>query len=122
MIGDKVCLPCPILARPLLATCVSNLFDKIPLKLLFGNFFLELEHEKQRLIVVLWWQRRDIMNKIGYGEKSKPMLCYRVMVRLAGLQLWLWQLRLWLCWWSGFCGGAKFVLGKRLAKQLLLTV
>jgi hypothetical protein len=36
-------------------------------------------------------------------------------VRLAGL-------RLWLCWWSGFCGGAESVLEKRLAKQLLLTV
>jgi hypothetical protein len=43
-------------------------------------------------------------------------------VRLAGLRLWLWQLRLWLCWWSGFCGGAESVLEKRLAKQLLLTV
>jgi hypothetical protein len=43
-------------------------------------------------------------------------------VRLAGLRLRLWQLWLWLCWWSGFCGGAESVLKKRLAKQLLLSV
>jgi hypothetical protein len=38
-------------------------------------------------------------------------------VRLARLRL-----RLWLCSWSGFCGGAEVVSEKRLAKQLLLTV
>jgi hypothetical protein len=26
-----------------------------------------------------------------------------------------------LCWWSGFFGGAEFILKKRLAKQLLLA-
>jgi hypothetical protein len=35
-------------------------------------------------------------------------------VRLAGLWLWLWQLRLWLCWWSGFCGGVGAVLEKNV--------
>jgi hypothetical protein len=38
-------------------------------------------------------------------------------VCLAGLRLWLW-----LCWWSGFGGGAESVFKKHLTEQLLLAV
>jgi hypothetical protein len=48
------------------------------------------------------------------------MLLHRLLgklrVRLA--RLWLWQLQLWLCWWSGFVGEAESILEKHLAKQL----
>jgi hypothetical protein len=44
------------------------------------------------------------------------------MISDSVVELQLAGLRLWLRWWSGFYEGAESVLGKRLAKQLLLAV
>jgi hypothetical protein len=36
--------------------------------------------------------------------------------------VWLWRLRLWLCWWSRSTGEFETISEKHFAKQLLLTV
>jgi hypothetical protein len=53
---------------------------------------------------------------------SRNCMSNLLRVRLVGLRLQLWQLRLWFCWWSGFCNGVESVLENRLAKQLLPDV
>jgi hypothetical protein len=48
------------------------------------------------------------------GKRGLPFIVV-LRGRLVGL-------RLWLCWWSGFCARAETVLEQHLAKQLLLNV